>query len=108
MPTEEAIYAAIADPTRRKILERLAHQEVSVRNLAEPFAMSRAAISQHLAVILAAGLVDGRKVGRERLYRLRPEPLRAVRTWLDHLSRSWPEQLQALGDYLNTQDGDQA
>src|SRR5438552_11123543 len=70
MPAEADVYQAIADPTRRQILDLLAGAELPVNDLAAPFAMSRPAISQHLRVLREAGLVTDRKAGRQRLYRL--------------------------------------
>jgi len=82
------VFAAIAHPVRRDLLERLAAGELPVNRLAEPFRMSRPAISQHLAVLLDVGLVSERKEGRARLYRLNTIPLREVHEWLRQLEPS--------------------
>ena len=76
------VYTAIADPTRRGLLDLLAEGERPVKRLAEPFAMTRPAVSQHLRVLREAGLVTERRVGRERRYRLRAAPLREVDEWV--------------------------
>ena len=94
------IFVAIADPTRRAILDRLRDGEQAVKQLAEPFEMSMPAISQHLQVLCEAGLVQVRKVGRQRLYRLNPEPLKEVSEWVNPYEQFWQEKLDALGKYL--------
>lgn len=76
------IFQAIADPTRRNLLDRLRSGEQAVTQLAEPFNMSMPAISQHLQVLCEAGLVTQRRLGRQRLYRLNAEPLQAIFSWL--------------------------
>lgn len=80
------VFEAIAHPVRRELLHRLAGGELPVNRLAERYAISRPAISQHLAVLLEAGLVSERKVGRERLYRMNAAPLREVEGWIRDLS----------------------
>ena len=94
------IFQAIADPTRRALLDRLRDGEQPVKQLAEPFEMSLPAISQHLQILCEAGLVSQRKAGRQRLYRLNPEPLKEVSNWLTHYEQFWQERLDALGNYL--------
>lgn len=94
------IFVAIADPTRRALLDRLRDGEQAVKQLAEPFEMSMPAISQHLQVLCEAGLVQVRKVGRQRLYRLNPEPLKEVSDWMNPYEQFWQEKLDALGKYL--------
>ncbi len=94
------IFQAIADPTRRALLDRLRDGEQAVKQLAEPFEMSMPAISQHLQVLCEAGLVEVRKVGRQRLYRLNPEPLKEVSEWMNPYEQFWQEKLDALGKYL--------
>jgi DNA-binding transcriptional ArsR family regulator len=94
------VYQAVADPTRRRLLDLLSEGERPVNTLAQPFAMTRPAISQHLRVLRDVGLVAERRVGRERRYRLRPEPLREVHDWVAHYNRFWRDHLHKLGDYL--------
>jgi DNA-binding transcriptional ArsR family regulator len=94
------IFAALADPTRRLLLERLAGGDRTVTDLAEGFPMSQAAISQHLRLLRDAGLVEVRPDGRHRYYHLRQEAFTEVRTWLDDLQRFWKDRIAALGEYL--------
>jgi len=75
------VFRAVADPTRRAMLDRLRTGELTASDLAEPFDMSQPAVSQHLRVLLDAGLVDAEQVGRQRVYRLNAEPLRGVFEW---------------------------
>jgi DNA-binding transcriptional ArsR family regulator len=97
------VYLAIADPTRRRLLDLLGAGERPVNHLAAPFRMSRPAISQHLRILRRVGLVDVRKDGRERRYRVRGERLREVFDWVAHYEKFWTEKLAALQEYL---DGD--
>ncbi|WP_250125869.1 metalloregulator ArsR/SmtB family transcription factor [Chroococcidiopsis sp. CCMEE 29] len=94
------IFQAIADPTRRALLDRLRDGEQPVKQLAEPFEMSLPAISQHLQVLCEAGLVTQRRAGRQRLYQLNPEPLKQVSEWVSHYEQFWQEKLDALAEYL--------
>ncbi|MHB8573733.1 MAG: ArsR/SmtB family transcription factor [Dehalococcoidia bacterium] len=96
-----AVFEAIADPTRRRILDLLAEGESPVLDLAAPFAISRPAVSQHLRVLREAGLVSERRVGRQRLYRLQAEPLAEVDLWLRGYRRFWQQRIRALGAYLD-------
>jgi DNA-binding transcriptional ArsR family regulator len=75
------VFRAVADPTRRAMLDRLRAAELSVNDLAGPFDMTQPAISQHLRVLLDAGLVEAEQIGRQRLYRLNAQPLREVFQW---------------------------
>ncbi len=104
-PADSSVFLAIADPTRRAILDRLRAGERPVAELAEGFAMSAAAVSQHLAILRRAGLVADRRVGRVRFYRLNPEPLAEVESWIGEYRRFWPEKLSALGTYLEAMHG---
>ncbi len=92
---------AIADPTRRRLLELVATGERPVKSLADAFDMTRPAISQHLHILRQAGLVTERKVGREHYYTLRAAPLRDVHDWIQQYERFWHERLDALGEYLD-------
>ncbi len=94
------VFVAIADPTRRALLDKLCNGEQAVKELASPFAMSLPAISQHLQILCEAGLVQMRKSGRQRLYRLNPEPLKQVSDWINEYEQFWQEKLGALGNYL--------
>ena len=94
------VFAAIADPTRRSLLDQLRQGEQPVKQLAAPFDMSLPAISQHLSVLCEAGLVTQRRVGRQRFYRLNPEPLKQVSDWVAYYEQFWREKLDVLGKYM--------
>lgn len=102
-----ATLSALADPTRRGILARLALGEASVTELAEPYAMSLAAVSKHLKVLERAGLIARGRQAQWRPCRLDAGPLRDVADWLEHYRRFWEASLDRLGDYLDhLQQGD--
>ena len=88
--------AAVADPTRRQILDLLVDAEVTAGELAAAFPVSRPAVSRHLRVLREAGLVRVRSDGRRRLYALDPGPLRELDAWLDPYRRLWSQRLDAL------------
>jgi DNA-binding transcriptional ArsR family regulator len=90
------VFHAIAHPTRRGLLDALRSGSRPVRELAVEFDASRPAISQHLRILLDAGLVSEQRNGRENLYRLRPEPLESVDTWLVGYEKFWNDKLRAL------------
>ncbi len=91
-----AVYSAIADPTRREMLELLGTRELSITAIAKHFPVSRVAISKHLAVLEQAGLVEERRVGREHRYQLNPVPLHQAYAWLAHYEHFWQEKLMSL------------
>jgi DNA-binding transcriptional ArsR family regulator len=93
-------FAALADPTRRAILARLASGEVSVMELAEPFKMSLPAVSKHLKVLERAGLIARGRDAQWRPCRLSAGPLREVADWVEHYRRFWTESFDRLDDYL--------
>jgi DNA-binding transcriptional ArsR family regulator len=95
-------FAALADPTRRAILARLADGEASVTELAEPFDMSLPAVSRHLKVLQRAGLVRQGRAAQWRPCRLDAEPLREVSDFVARYRRHWDERLDRLEDYLQT------
>lgn len=95
-------FAALADPTRRAILARLASGETSVTELAEPFAMSLPAISKHLKVLERAGLIARGREAQWRPCRLQVGPLQDVSGWLDQYRRFWDQSFDRLDDYLKT------
>lgn len=94
-------FTAIAHPVRRKILDSLIQGDLTVTQLADPFAVTRSAISQHLGILLQSGWVEMEKRGRENYYRLRPENLNKIQAWISKYEKLWPEKLDALGEYLN-------
>ena len=93
-------FAALADPTRRAILARLASGEASVTELAEPFEMSMPAISKHLKVLERAGLIARGREAQWRPCRLDPAPLRDIADWVEEYRRLWEERLDRLDHYL--------
>ena len=94
-------FAALADPTRRAMLARLAQGEASVGDLAAPHAMSLPAISKHLKVLERAGLIAKRKDGRVHRCRLDTAPMDAAVAWIEFHRRFWEARLDALEEYLN-------
>ena len=93
-------YAALADPTRRAILARLAAGEATVGELAEPFAMSLPAVSKHLKVLERAGLIARRRKAQWRPCRLEAGPLKDAAQWLEHYRRFWDDSFDRLDEYL--------
>ena len=97
-------FAALADPTRRAILARLAEGEASVKDLSAPFDMSQPAISKHLRVLERAGLIEQGRQAQWRPRRLRAGPLRDVADWVDHYRSHWEESFERLDEYLRELD----
>ena len=102
MPVDSlsATFAALADPTRRAILGRLATGEKSVTELAEPFDMSMPAISKHLKVLERAGLIARGREAQWRPCRLEARPLKDVANWVEHYRKFWDESFDRLDAYL--------
>jgi DNA-binding transcriptional ArsR family regulator len=96
----DATFSALADPTRRAILARLASGETSVSELAEPFEMSMPAISKHLKVLQRAGLIERGREAQWRPCRLAAAPLKDASEWLDRYRRFWEESFDRLENYL--------
>jgi DNA-binding transcriptional ArsR family regulator len=94
-------FAALADPTRRAILARLALGECTVNELAAPFDMSLPAVSKHLRVLERAGLIAQRREAQRRPCRIEAAPLKGVADFAEHYRRLWEERLDRLEDYLN-------
>lgn len=98
----DATFSALADPTRRAILARLAQGEASVMELAAPFAMSQPAISKHLRVLENAGLISKGRDGQKRPCRIEAEPLEAANDWLERYREFWEQNYQRLDNLLET------
>ena len=98
------VFQAIADPTRRMLLRLLADEEMSVTKISRHFPMSRTAVSKHLRVLSNAGLVGEQKRGRERRYRLQPEPLLEVKQWLSFYERFWDKKMAMLKNFVETEE----
>lgn len=96
----DATFAAIADPTRRAILAMLLEDDMAVTDVAEPFAMSLAAISKHLSVLMAAGLISQEKHGRVKWCKLEPDALRAASVWMQGFGQMDAIDLDAFEAFL--------
>ncbi len=102
MPTEiDPVLKAVADPSRRRILELLAQRPSTATELLEDFAFSQPAMSQHLGVLIDASLVSAVREGRSKRYRLEGDGLRAISEWIERYERFWDERLDRLGQYLD-------
>jgi DNA-binding transcriptional ArsR family regulator len=99
------VFAALADPTRRAIVDRLASGEASVGELAQPFTMSFQAVSKHLRVLEQAGLVDRSRRAQQRPCRLRPEALALASGWLGDYRRLWETSFDRLDQHLTNPEG---
>lgn len=102
--TLDVTFAALADPTRRAILARLARGEATVTELAAPFAMTQPGVSKHLRVLEHAGLISRGRNAQRRPCRLEALPLRSAMDWLANYRRYWEESYQRLDDLLATLD----
>ena len=100
----ERVFHALADPSRRSMVERLVRGPASVSQLAEPLDMSLAAVVQHLSVLEEAGMVASQKVGRVRTCRLEPAGLRRAEDWLIAQRTEWEHRLDRLGEVLASPD----
>ncbi|RFU60370.1 helix-turn-helix transcriptional regulator [Bacillus sp. V59.32b] len=99
------VFQAIADPTRRKVLKLLAERELPISEISSHFPISRTAVAKHLHILSQADLVSGRKVGREKRYRLQPEPLTEVKHWLSYYEKFWENKLSMLKYIVEDQNG---
>ncbi|MCM3693739.1 ArsR/SmtB family transcription factor [Neobacillus niacini] len=90
------VFQAIADPTRREVLRLLAEKDLPISEITSHFPISRTAVAKHLQVLSEAELVSGRKVGREKIYRLHPEPLTELKDWLSYYEKFWENKLSIL------------
>jgi DNA-binding transcriptional ArsR family regulator len=102
--TQPEVFAAISHPARRRMLDLLADGERPVSAIAANFEMTRPAVSQHLRVLLDAGLLTEQRHGRERRYRLAPERLSPVRDWIAHYERFWDDRFLRLRQHLQKGD----
>jgi DNA-binding transcriptional ArsR family regulator len=97
-------FTVLAEPTRRRILDRLRRSESSVGDLVAALGMSQPAVSKHLKVLRDAGFVTCRTAAQQRIYRIDPRPLRAVDDWLGPYRRMWTAHLDALERHLDSQE----
>jgi DNA-binding transcriptional ArsR family regulator len=98
--TLDLTFHALADPTRRAMVERLTRGPASVSELARPLSMSLPAVMQHLALLEDSGLVQSKKVGRVRTCRVNAKALSVAETWISRRRAEWEQRLDRLGDYL--------
>ena len=102
-----ATFQAVADPTRRTILARLAHGEATVQELAGPLPISQPAVSKHLKVLERAGLIERRREAQRRWCRLQARPLREVAVWATEFQQYWDESFERLDELLKKDKGSQ-
>jgi DNA-binding transcriptional ArsR family regulator len=100
----DEMFAALASPARRELLQLLLSGSLTVNELAAHFDMQRPSVSEHLKVLKDAGLVSERKSGRQRHYQLEPRPLMELKDWLDPYERFWRDRMKALRDVLNEEE----
>jgi DNA-binding transcriptional ArsR family regulator len=98
----DRVFYALADPTRRAVLERLSNRPAPVSELAQPFDMALPSFTQHLNVLEDCGLVRSQKTGRVRTYQIAPQPLKVAERWMVKHRAMWETRLNQLDDYLNT------
>jgi DNA-binding transcriptional ArsR family regulator len=96
----DAVFAALADPTRRAIIERLSRSEACVTEVAEPFPMSLNAVSKHIRVLEASGVVERRRQGRDHILSINTRSLDEVDGWIERTRRYWEERLDAMARLL--------
>ena len=96
----DRMFHALADPTRRTIVERLSRGPASVSELAQPLAMSLPSVLQHLQLLESSGIILSEKVGRVRTCRIAPKALKAAEQWISQRRTSWERRLDKLGEYL--------
>jgi DNA-binding transcriptional ArsR family regulator len=102
-PARDAVFSALADPTRRAVLDRLRSGMRPAGEIARDFTVSRPAISKHLGILRRAHLVEERKQGRHRLYQLNPQPLRSVDSWLEQYRTFWLANLESLKSFVEAE-----
>lgn len=98
----DRVFQALADPTRRAVVERLGRRAAAASELARPFEMALPSFLQHLDVLEKVGLVTSKKVGRVRTYRLTPQPLQAVEDWMTTQHQLWERRLDQFDEYVRT------
>ena len=98
------VFQAIADSTRRKMLRLLMNKEMSIASITDYFPISRSAVNKHLTILNDAGLVTSHKKGRETRFKIEPKPLAEVQQWVSFFERFWDEKLNALSEYVKSDD----
>ena len=99
-PSLDLMFQALADPTRRAMIDRLSRGPASVSELAKPFDMSLPAVVQHLAALENSGLVTSQKIGRVRTVQIQPDTLSLAEQWINDRRTAWSRRLDRLGDFL--------
>ena len=99
-PNLSLVFQALADPTRRAVLEQLSNGPASMTTLAQPFRMALPSFSQHLGVLEKSGLVRSKKKGRVRTYQLAPKPLKAAEEWMARQRAMWERRIDQMEEYL--------
>lgn len=102
--TDQLVFRAISDPTRRSIMALLADKEQSLNEIVTNYEMTRPAVTKHLNILKQGGLISVRTQGRERLHRLQPEALKTVSDWLHFFSQFWDDKLADLKHAVETDD----
>jgi DNA-binding transcriptional ArsR family regulator len=105
MATRRDVFQAIADPTRRRIIDLLSRKQLTLNAVAEQFSVSRPAVSKHVKILIECGLVVSRQKGRERYCRTNVQKLKEVDRWLNHYRKFWNRKLDTLGTFLENQPG---
>jgi DNA-binding transcriptional ArsR family regulator len=95
------VFQAIADPTRREIINLIAHNPLNLNSIADNFEVSRPAISQHIKILIECGLINIKKQGRERYCEVQAAPLNEVTDWVEQFHKMWSERFDRLDDILN-------
>jgi DNA-binding transcriptional ArsR family regulator len=98
--TRRDVFQAIADPTRRQIINLIAHQPLNLNTIADNFDVSRPAISQHIKILIECGLIDVKKNGRERYCEAKLSQLNEVAQWIEQYRKSWDEKFDRMDDLL--------
>jgi DNA-binding transcriptional ArsR family regulator len=101
----DAAFAALADPTRRRLLSLVGERPRPAGSLADQFPVSRPAVSKHLRVLREAGLVEVEKVGRTRIYRLKPDGMANVRRWMERADQLWDRALESFRRHVEEEVG---
>ena len=101
METRRDVFQAIADPTRRQIINLIAHQSLNLNAIADNFKVSRPAISNHIKILNECGIVTISQIGRERYCKIQPKNLKVVADWVEPLRELWEQKLDSFEEYLN-------
>lgn len=101
---QNSVYFAIADPTRREILDMLTSGNLALKEISSKFPITRTAVSKHLKILQDADLIRSQKIGRETVYQASPEPLMEVQEWLEMYAKFWDKKLNCLKSFVENND----